>query len=294
MFKRSLVIFLGLLLGSSSCIYTSSSVPDAPVITASLAATLSPTNPSPTNPSPTNPSPPSRLESTDPVLYFSDIVSGPKTGNSDTSNGRSGQDGAIVTIWGRNLGETQGNSVVDLNGVEAASYYSWGNATAPADLFTYHQMQMISFQVSHLAQDGLGSISVIVNGKTSNTIPFTVRSGNIYFATTTGNDDTGDGSWSAPWRTIPKAADSLAAGDIAYIGNGVDQTTETDFSAAVNLGSDGLPDLPKALVVYPGATSNVGSSKLERAFHVWNGDTGRYSMHWVIARVRLTTAAVSG
>jgi hypothetical protein len=287
MFKRSLVIFLGLLLGSSSCIYTSSSVPDAPVITASLAATLSPTNPSPTNPSP-----PSRLESTDPVLYFSDIVSGPKTGNSDTSNGRSGQDGAIVTIWGRNLGETQGNSVVDLNGVEAASYYSWGNATAPADLFTYHQMQMISFQVSHLAQDGLGSISVIVNGKTSNTIPFTVRSGNIYFATTTGNDDTGDGSWSAPWRTIPKAADSLAAGDIAYIGNGVDQTTETDFSAAVNLGSDGLPDLPKALVVYPGATSNVGSSKLERAFHVWNGDTGRYSMHWVIARFRLTTAGV--
>jgi hypothetical protein len=41
---------------------------------------------------------------TEPVLYFSDIISGPKTGNSDNSSGRiEGLDGAIVTIWGVNL-----------------------------------------------------------------------------------------------------------------------------------------------------------------------------------------------
>ena len=241
----------------------------------------------------TNHQPPAPITAaTDPVLHFSDITSGPKSGNSDTSDSRSGLDGAIVTIWGHNLGGAQAGSKVYANGVEAASYYSWGNATAPADLYTYHQMQMVSFQVSHLAQDGLGTIYIIVNGRQSNSLPFTVRAGGIYFVNTTGHNDTGDGSWGNPWRTIPKAADSLTPGDIAYIGDGVDQTTETDYGAAVNLGSDGEPGRPKALVVYPGATSNIGNITLGRAFHVWNGDTGSYSIHWVIAGFRMTTAEV--
>jgi hypothetical protein len=238
--------------------------------------------------------PPSSLDvlATDPVLYFSDITSGPKSGNSDTSGGRSGLDGAIVTIWGHNLGGTQAGSQVFANGVEAGSYYSWGNATSPADLYIYHQMQMVSFQVSHLAQDGSGAIYVVVNGITSNALPFTVRDGSIYFVKTNGNDDSGDGSWGTPWRTIPKSADSLTPGDIAYIGDGVDQITETDYGAAVNLGSDGTESHPKALLVYPGAISNVGNAALERAFHVWNVDTGSYSVYWVISRFKMTTASV--
>jgi hypothetical protein len=254
-----------------------------------------PSFPTATGPSPnTDHQPPSFTTAvgTDPVLYFSDITSGPKSGNSDTSGGRSGLDGAIVTVWGRNLGEVQAGSQVYANGVEAVSYYSWGNATAPADLYTYHQMQMISFQISQLAQDGLGTIYILVNGKQSNSLPFTVRAGSIYFAKSSGNDDTGNGSWSNPWRTIPKTADSLAPGDIAYIGDGVDQTTETGYGAAVNLGSDGTQSHPKALIVYPGAVSNVGNATLDRAFHVWNVDTGSYSIHWVISRFRMTTSSV--
>lgn len=190
------------------------------------------------------------------------------------------------------MGSTQGGSKVYANGVEAASYYYWGNATTPADLHTFHQMQMVSFQVSHLAQDGLGSISVVVNGKTSNALPFTVRAGNIYFVTTGGNDDTGNGSWDSPWRTIPYAANSLAAGDIAYIGDRVDQTTEIDYGAAVNLGSDGTASLPKALIVYPGAVSNVGHAAIERAFWVWNGDSGGYSVNWILSKFTITTGQV--
>jgi len=237
-------------------------------------------------------SPASITEETGPVLYFSDITSGPKSGNSDTSGWRSGLDGAIVTLWGTNLGSTQGSSKVFINLAEAASTYTWGNATTPADLYAFHHIQRIACQVSHLAQNGAGSIYVVVNGKTSNSLPFTVRDGNIYFVTLTGNDDTGDGSWSTPWRTIPKAAGSLAPGDIAYIGDGVDQTTETDYGAAVNLGRDGEPGRPIALVVYPGAMSNLGNVSLGRAFHVWNGDTGSYSKHWVITGFRMTTAEV--
>jgi len=254
-------------------------------ITSSQTATGPAQNPNPRSPA-------SSTGASDPVLYFSDITSGPKTGNSDTSDGRSGLDGAIVTIWGSNLGSTQGSSKVYTNGAEVASYYIWENATAPANLFTLHRMQKIAFQVSHLAQNGTGSIYVVVNGKPSNSLQFTVRDGNIYFVTHTGNDDTGDGSWGNPWRTIPKAADSLTSGDIAYICNGVDQTTETDYGAAVNLSSDGEPGRPNALVVYPGATSNVGNAALSKAFHVWNGNTGSYSLHWVIAGFRMTTAEV--
>ena len=239
------------------------------------------------------PRPPAlNTSTTDPVLYFSDITSGSKSGNSDTSSGRTGLDRAIVTIWGRNLGEIQAGSRVYANGVEAASYYSWGDANTPADLYTFHQMQKVSFQISHLAQNGSGEIYIIVNGRQSNALPFTVRAGSIFFVKTTGHDDTGDGSWNSPWRAITKAADSLAPGDIAYIGNGVDQTTETDYGAAVNLGSDGEPGEPKALVVYPGGISNVGNTTLGRAFHVWNGGTGSYSIHWVVAGFRLTTAEV--
>ncbi|MBN1139777.1 MAG: right-handed parallel beta-helix repeat-containing protein [Anaerolineae bacterium] len=232
----------------------------------------------------------------DPVLFFSDITSGPKTGNSDISGGRSGLDGAIVTLWGRNLGSTQGSSRVYANGVEAASYYTWGNATAPADLYAFHQMQRVSFQISHLAQDGPGQMHVVVNGKQSNSLPFTVRAGSIYFVTTGGSDDTGDGSWANPWRTIPHAAAGtlgvLAPGDIAYIGDGVDQITVDEYEAAVNLGSDGAEGAPKALVVYPGATSHVGNTTIERAFGVWNTETGSYSVHWVLAGFTMTTGQI--
>lgn len=229
---------------------------------------------------------------TDPVLYFSDITSGPKTGNGDTSDGRSGLDGAIVTVYGVNLGMTRGAGKVYANGVEAGSYYAWGNAATPADLFTFHQMQKVSFQISHLAQDGAGQIYVVVNGKPSNSLPFTVRNGIIYFVTTAGDDEAGDGSWTHPWRTLQYAAGSLNPGDIAYIRNGVNQSAETDYGAAVNLGRSGTAGNPIALVVYPGAASQVGNANIERGFWFWNGETGGYSTHWVIAGFTVTTGQV--
>jgi hypothetical protein len=55
-----------------------------------------------------------------PILCFSDLASGPKTGNSDVSLGQTaGTDGAIVTVWGKNLGASQGTSRVFVNGTEA-------------------------------------------------------------------------------------------------------------------------------------------------------------------------------
>ena len=81
-----------------------------------------------------------------PVLFFSDLESGPKTGNSDTSLGQTiNENGAIVNIWGKNLGSSQGSSKAYCNGAEANYVYYWGNANAPANLYASHGMQKISF-----------------------------------------------------------------------------------------------------------------------------------------------------
>ena len=63
-----------------------------------------------------------------PVLNFQDIESGSATGNSDPYG-----NGAIVTIWGSNLGSSQGTSQVyfrDSSGTirQAGHVYYWKNA----------------------------------------------------------------------------------------------------------------------------------------------------------------------
>jgi hypothetical protein len=224
----------------------------------------------------------------DPFLAFSDLASGPATGNGDTSRGQTaGQDGAIVTLWGRALGSTQGASSVRVNGV-AARIYSWTDATAPANLSLRHQLQMVCFQIDHATPASGAGITVTVGGTTSNALPFTVRAGALRFVKTSGSDGSGTGSWSAPWRTLLKGMRSLAPGDICYIGDGVDQTTLDNYNAAVNIDSNGAEGAPKALVVYPGARSRIGSTSIERGFGGWVSNPGGYAHHWTIAKFDIT------
>ena len=50
-------------------------------------------------------------------------------------------------------------------------------------------------------------------------------SGATYYVATTGNDTTGDGSFSLPWKTIGKAASVMVAGDTTYIRGGTYNVT---------------------------------------------------------------------
>jgi hypothetical protein len=222
-------------------------------------------------------------QAAEPMLCFSDLTSGPRTGNSDTSRGQvAGQDGAIVTVWGKNLGSSQGDVRIVANAAEAR-IYSWADAAAPADLASRHHMQMVCFQVRQSAADGPGTIQAVVGGRKSNPLPFTVRGGRIYFVKTTGSDAAA-GDWAAPWKTIPHAVAKMAAGDIVYVGDGVQQTAQDSYSAAVNLGSDGAPGRPKALVAYPGAKCLVGSTAIDRGFGHWATGLGRGADHWTLAK----------
>ena len=230
-----------------------------------------------------------------PTLNFSDLVSGPNTGNSDTSLGQiGGQDGAIVTVWGTGLGTSQGTSTVMACGALATNIYYWGNATSPysaSDMYTRHRMQMIIFQISHLASNGIGSISVNVNGQAStNTLPFTLTNGTIRFVSTTGNDATGNGSWSTAYRTIPKAVSNMAAGDITYVCDGVQQTTaDANDNTTLELKRGGQAGSPMAIVGYPGATCLIGNTNIYFAVKDYNGNYP----HWVFAKLQLRANTIA-
>ncbi len=201
-----------------------------------------------------------------PAIFYSDLTSGPNTGGQDNK-------GAFVTIWGKNFGATQGTSYVSVGGGQADNYPVWSDTK-------------ISFQLG--ANAVTGNITVTTSEGVSNGVSFTVRSGNIYFVKTTGDDSSGIGSWDSPWKTIIKAKNSLAVGDIAYICDGVSQTTLESYNACVNLSSGGTASLPKALVVYPGATVNIGGDSVQRGFYWWSG-----GVYWVLSQfnVRAKEAA---
>jgi hypothetical protein len=148
----------------------------------------------------------------DPILRFSDLISGPDTGLGDGSGS-----GVIVTVWGQFLGDFQGDSkisFVDSAGQErdAAFVYYWKRAdgqlpSGPSNLYASHRMQEIAFSIPDSAP-GLGSIKVSVNGRSS-TLPFFVRDGKIFHIKESGDDVSGDGSFSTPWKTVAEALRKL-------------------------------------------------------------------------------------
>ncbi|HLJ90395.1 MAG TPA: IPT/TIG domain-containing protein [Candidatus Angelobacter sp.] len=173
-----------------------------------------------------------------PHIFYSDLESGPNTGGQN-------QKGAFVSIFGRGFGSTRGAATVSIGGGQADNYPVWTDSK-------------IIFQLGAAARSG-NIVVTLPNAGASNAIPFTVRAGAIYFVAPSGNDGN-QGSFSSPWKTIVKAKNSIAAGDIAYVLNGVSQTGLDDYNASLAVGSAGAQGRPKALVAYPGASVTIGSA----------------------------------
>ncbi len=177
-----------------------------------------------------------------PVLFHTDLTSGPSTGGERNK-------GAFVTVYGKNFGSIRCTSFVTVGGGAVGNYRLWSDTR-------------ITFQVGAAAQTG--NIVVNVGGIPSNGLPFTVRSGNIYFVSTTGNDGN-EGSFSSPWATMVKAKNTMVAGDTTYVMNGVTETAQDPgwsgvYSSVLVLEGTGTSSNPVALVAYPGATVTIGSS----------------------------------
>jgi IPT/TIG domain-containing protein len=204
-----------------------------------------------------------------PRLFFSDLESGPNTGG---ENGK----GAWVTVWGKGFGSTQGSSTVTVGGHAVAGYPVWTDGK-------------ITFQLGSAAATGSIVVNVAGVGAT-NGLPFTVRSGNIFFVATTGNDANA-GTAAAPWKTIVKAKNTIGVGDIAYIENGVAQTTEDIFTAYLSMdkqGGDnsGTAAAPKAIVAYPGATATVGVAG-GLHYGIRTPNIGAREDYWVISQLHI-------
>ena len=184
-----------------------------------------------------------------PVLFFSDIASGPNTGG---ENGN----GAYVTLYGNYFGAAQGISIATAGGGVMVNCKTWG-----APWLWYRK---IACQLGPAAASG--ELVVTVDGQSSNPLPFTVTAGNIYFVSTAGSDNN-SGSFAAPWATLLNARNVMQPGDIAYALNGVSQSTDdgTGWDSALLLSGGGQGNWcsasgpPRAIVAYPGATVTIGN-----------------------------------
>lgn len=236
----------------------------------------------------------SQIANATPVLNFSDIISGPKTGNSDGDGS-----GAIVTVWGNGLGSSQGASSIYIGNVETDHVYYWKDADGelpggPSDLSTNHKMQEICFSVPATAVDGVNTIRVVVGGANSNTLPFTVRTGNIYFIKSAGNDSTGTGSWSQPWLTynsVMSGDGKLSAGDIVY-SVGVDTTTGIRIGGTASV--TGTSSSPISLLAYPNTSCDIsGEGGDDAVIDHWY-PSSRNTEYVNISKLSVTAAGNSG
>jgi hypothetical protein len=174
-----------------------------------------------------------------PIILFSDLQSGPNSG------GERGA-GVYVTIVGRHFGPVRGASTVIIGGGEASAYPIWSDTK-------------ITVQLGPRAASG--PIIATVGGRPSNSIPFQVRPGHVYFVAARGHD-AASGSFAAPWRTIAHAVSTLTPGDTVYVMDGVSESNRGTSDGSVTITTSGAPGLPNALLAYPGAIATIGAEAL--------------------------------
>jgi hypothetical protein len=199
-----------------------------------------------------------------PIAIFTDVQSGPNAGGQNNQ-------GAIVTIYGFGFGSARGSSTLTIGGAQPGAYLLWSDSK-------------ISFQVGNSAITGNIIVNVAGVGA-SNAMPFTVRSGRIFFVAP-GGADANSGSFTAPWATVRHAKNSAQAGDIIYLMNGVNETGLEASSATLAIAKSGSSGLPIAMIAYPGATATIGSATGQQ----YGIRTTATSSYWVLAGINLRGA----
>jgi hypothetical protein len=213
-----------------------------------------------------------------PVVFFSDLESGPAKGwEGSTSKG------AAVTIWGKNFGSTREKNYITINGAELlndSDYAEWGASGTAIGI--PRGLERITFWLNSSCRDGTGTLSVTVGGATSNTLPFTVRSGNIYFISTNGKDNYNGryatpGGWSnGPWKTLKMVLTHnngvIAPGDTIYIRGGTYSQEDRDGALMRARCDYGTLGKPIAIVGYPGEIPLMDMT------NIWGTKRGVFSM----------------
>ena len=181
------------------------------------------------------------VQAATPHISYSDLESGPNNGGENNA-------GAYVTVYGKNFGVTRGSSFVNVGGGQAVNYPIWTDSK-------------VTFQLGASAQSG--NILVNTSAGASNGVPFTVRAGNLYYVSTSGND-ANTGTFASPWKTLIKARNTIQSGDTVYGMNGVTQASDDGegWNADLTLRAEwcSASGPPRALVAYPGASVTIGNA----------------------------------
>jgi hypothetical protein len=189
---------------------------------------------------------PIAAQTSPPVLFYSDLDSGPATGGQ-------GGNGAFVCVYGENFGS---GGTLAIGGA-ATTTILWKDPGAP--YVPAHYAEACG-QIAAGAATGPGAIQLTTSAGSSNTLPFTVRAGKIYFVSTSGSDATGDGSYENPWATITYCKNTFSPGGICVAGiSSTDTITVTaaepqSWGTVVGLllNSCGTAGNPKTIIAYPG------------------------------------------
>ncbi len=218
-----------------------------------------------------------------PRLFFTDLESGPNTGGQDNL-------GAFVAVYGEGLGAQRGTSTVTVGGREVARYVIWGENNGA------RQMDKLVVQLGPAAASG--NLVVTVNGRASNPLPFTVRSGQIFFVApdAPSASDANPGTFTQPFGTIYRPREVMQAGDIVYIRGGRIRTSDPvgpGWDTILMLDPDtgsaaGTADRPIAYVGYPGESPVLGDRAARRGILL---STGPSQSYYVLANLTLTEAS---
>ncbi len=238
---------------------------------------------------------PNITDAATPVLFFSDLESGPKTGWEGSST-----KGAAVTIWGENLGTgPRADSYVTVNGAIITEYAEWGENLGPA-----RNLDRITFWLNSNCRDGAGTITVTVNGVTSNSLPFTIAPAKIYFISVTDGNNSYNGLYSTyqggnngPFRDIKMFNPGLnpsrdTEAYICYVRGGTYTTLDVDSTFVALRGPYGAENRRKALVAYPGEKPILNASAASRGV-IWNAKYSPYGRNSYFTYSKLTVVGGS-
>jgi hypothetical protein len=213
-----------------------------------------------------------------PVLFFSDVNWGPKTGWEGSAN-----KGAAVSVWGKNLGTARGDSFITVNGARlatASDYAEWG-VIGPA-----RSLERITFWLNSACQDGNGTITVTVGGFVSNALDFRVMAGKIYFISVADGNNSFNGLYSTarggsngPFRDILKFNPGLnpsGSGEsyICYVKGGTYTSLDVDNAFVALRGPYGSETIRHGLIAYPGETPQLDATNAGAV--IWNAAYAPY------------------
>ena len=240
--------------------------------------------------------PTATLAQSAPKCLFTDVTSGPASGGE-------GGNGIYVTITGYNFGTTRGTSTVTVNGTPVAQYITWGTA-AVSD--STGNRQTIGIQVAS-GTTGTGNIVVTTAGGScgastvsggSFALPFTVRSGSIYFLGSAVDNTAmpacstalAANSYTSPWGMGSGGRNSNAyydcalatAGNTLVLLNGANDpraNSSGSVNSTIKANLNGTSSAPLALMARPGAIATLGSTSTSNNRPITVIDSNNYTVY---------------